>query len=331
MKIKNVGGPIKTLRRGLIGLVLFVVTTPVWSEVTLEVITDRYIVPVAELASTQTNPDVIVIKNEFVQVSLVPNRGRVIAELRSTAGVDFLSFVDEPEPVRGSDGVEVLEFGGFYSSVPWNSRVRQPYNLEYQVLEDSGQAVEIEVYGQDILTRVSVRWRIRLEDSSSTIEAIASMTNESSRRSQTIDLAQILYINRYGDRRPRRILLSSFEEIEVLDSENKWLGTPGSMVKIERIKEDWKTEGSYCVRATLRSEWDDLAWFDRGTREAFFWQWGGMVEFTEMIVCTSDDQIRVELRSSTIPLDPGETKEIIHTFSIVRNLSRNPTITDMER
>jgi len=331
MEKTTIGGPRKILRRGLIGLLLFVATTPGWSEVTVEIITDRSIVPVAELASTQTFPDVIIITNELVQVSLVPNRGRVVAELRSADGVEFLSFVDKPDPVRGSDGVEMMEFGGFYSSVPWNMRVRQPYNLEYQILEDSGKAAEVEIYGQDILTRVSVRWRIRLEESSGIITATASMTNESSRRSQTIDLAQILHLNRSGDRRTRRILLSSLEEAEVLESENDWLGAPGSKVEFERFQEDWRTEGSYSVRVDLTSDQDGLAWFDRGAREALFWQWGGEVGFSELIVRARDSQIRLELHSYAVSLDPGETKEVSHTFSLVGNLGRSPTIEEMEK
>ena len=50
----------------LIGLCLLLTgpAATTFAQVTVEVETDRYVLPIAELASTQTNPDVIILSNQ---------------------------------------------------------------------------------------------------------------------------------------------------------------------------------------------------------------------------------------------------------------------------
>ncbi len=321
----------RATRRGLgavVGFCLFfaIAAAATFAQVGVEVVTDRYVLPIAELASTQTNPDVIVLSNERVHLSLIPNRGRVIAELRSAEGTEFLAFEDEPDPFKGVDGVDAVEFGGFYASVPWNMRVRQPYNLNYEIVQDGSAEAEVAITGQDILTRVAVVWRVTLEQDSNAVDVTATYTNESSRRAQTIDLANIVHLSREGEGRVRRIFLGSFEDVEVISSENDWLGAPESSVSAREIRRDWRTDGSYCVNASVDPEGDAVAWFDRGSREALRWEWGPTAGFSRVVLCGRPEFVRLELHSPTFTLEPGETKSLSQRFILADGLRRNPSL-----
>ncbi|GAG71488.1 unnamed protein product, partial [marine sediment metagenome] len=51
-----------------------VILTPP-EDVNVTILTDEYVMPAAELATTKTNPDIIIIENKYIKMSVVPNRG----------------------------------------------------------------------------------------------------------------------------------------------------------------------------------------------------------------------------------------------------------------
>lgn len=298
------------------------------AEVSVDVVTDRAILPIAELASTQTDPDVVVLGNNKLEVTLVPNRGRVVAELRSNEGTEFLHFVDKPVPFKGAQGVEIVEFGGFYSSIPWNSRVRQPYNLDYEIVDRGPDRAEVVITGLDILTRVSVEWHVVLEDGSDTVSLTASYTNRSSRTTQSVEATHLLHLRPAEGWFNQRRLISDIDEVTVIASEGDWLGSRGSAVRFSRIEEGWTGDGSFCVVGPVSSEGDAVAWFDRRSRSAIRWSWGPGGEFTDLEICGNPDFVQLKLSAQIWTLQPGETRRINHDLSVVSGLRRNPSIED---
>ena len=69
------------------------------SEVKINIKEGMYVLPVAELVSTKTYPEIIELENELIKIQLLPNRGRVIASyaLKSKNwGFFFTDFKPEP-------------------------------------------------------------------------------------------------------------------------------------------------------------------------------------------------------------------------------------------
>ncbi len=301
------------------------------AQVNVRVITDRAILPIAELASTQTDPDVIVLSNGVVEVTLVPNRGRVVAELRTADGTDFVAFIDKPDPFRGPEGVEIVEFGGFYSSIPWNSRVRQPYNLEYEIVARGPERAEVVITGLDILTRVSVEWHVILDDDSDTVLFDATYTNESSRSTTSVDVEHLLHL-RYGQGRfDRRYLVSQTDGVTVVSSDDDWLGSEGTMVSIDAVNHGWPDGGDFCVVGSVDPGGDGIAWFQRRGRSALVWDWDSRGGFSSMRLCATEEFFQLTLTGETWTLEPGSTRTVSQRLAIVDGLPRNPKLSEIRR
>ena len=83
------------------------------------------------------------LENSLIRVSSIPNRGRLIFDYvyKPTGHSQFYTNT-APMPIE-TDAGYFLEFGGFYTSYPWNARSNQPYDLAYEVLKETPQEVTI--------------------------------------------------------------------------------------------------------------------------------------------------------------------------------------------
>ncbi|MFQ5796922.1 MAG: hypothetical protein ACE5JP_18025, partial [Candidatus Bipolaricaulia bacterium] len=92
---------------------------------------DIYFLPPSELADTKSFPETLVLENETITAWVMPNRGRLIFEmiLKETGHSQLLTN-PTPLPLR-FQGVYTFEFGGVYSTFPWNRRDQQPLNLAF--------------------------------------------------------------------------------------------------------------------------------------------------------------------------------------------------------
>lgn len=329
MIVEKCAVDLKSSRLVLVLTLLFGMQAIGSAEVTLDVITDRTITPIAELASTQTDPDVVVVSNGVIEITLVPNRGRVLAELRTVDGTEFVSFLDQPIPFVGDDDVVAVEFGGFYSTVPWNTRVRQPYNLDYEILSAGPDRVEIAITGMDIITRVGVEWRIILEEGSSAAHLNAEYTNHSTRSSQTIDLEHRLHFQLGGGWMDRRFLLTNQDDATVRSSEANWLGVAGSTIDLDLVRSGWTGDGDYCVESAVDSHGDSVAWFDRRSRSALVWSWGGDADFPILRICGTTDFVQVALTGASLNIGPGESQMVRTVLTTRGGLRRTPRIEEL--
>ena len=63
-----------------------------FSEVAIDLIQDQYVLPVAELASTKTNPEIIHMSNGLIAIDIIPNRGRILSSFKtSTSSQSFFT------------------------------------------------------------------------------------------------------------------------------------------------------------------------------------------------------------------------------------------------
>ena len=91
-------------------------TISLFADVRANIVKDVYVLPVAELASTKTYPDIVEVENDFIKLELLPNRGRAIARLLDkTTNLSFFYNSYKPDPMVLPGGLHSVEFGGCYS------------------------------------------------------------------------------------------------------------------------------------------------------------------------------------------------------------------------
>jgi hypothetical protein len=222
------------------------------AEVKVTTRTDVYVLPVAELASTKTYPEVIEVSSSSLRVSLVPNRGRVLFELSSVpANTAFLYAERNPEPMILESGLHAVEFGGYYLSLPWNTRDRQPFDLQFEIKESGPEAAEIYLQGKDLFTRTLTECWVRVREGVPAVEVELAVTNTSTRRPVETDLRDFTFFRAEASAAVPGSLLLPADKVQVIAGENQWLGASGTTVPWPGTLADWSNlSGSYRVKAT---------------------------------------------------------------------------------
>ncbi len=222
------------------------------AEVNVTIKTDVYVLPVAELASTKTYPEVIEISSGSLRVSLVPNRGRVLLELSSVrTDTAFLYAERNPEPMILESGLHAVEFGGYYLSLPWNTRDRQPFDLQFEIKESGPDAAEIYLQGKDLFSRTLTECWVRVREGVPAVEVELAVTNTSTRRPVETILRDFTFFCAEDRAAAPGSLLLSADEVQVIDAEKQWIGASGTIVPWPGTLADWsKVGGSYRVKAT---------------------------------------------------------------------------------
>ena len=204
-------------------------SAPAGAEVSVETRNDVYILPVAELASTKTYPDIITLRNDLLQVQLVPNRGRVMLELTSRKlGVNFLHRNLIPDPMILASGLHGVEFGGYYFSPPWNTRDRQPFDLQYEIRDSGPKQAEIYLHGRDMFLRTLTECWVRLKDGSPLVEVEVAVTNTSKSSEKEFDLKDYALFTVDTMGREGNTLILPIDTVEVISSNANWLGAAGT-------------------------------------------------------------------------------------------------------
>ena len=118
-----------------------------FADVRANIVKGVYVLPVAELASTKTYPDIIEVENDDIKLEVLPNRGRAIARLIDKATkLSFFYNNYKPEPMVLPGGLHSVEFGGCYFSLPWNTRDRQPFDLLFEIVQTDSQSAAEYLY-----------------------------------------------------------------------------------------------------------------------------------------------------------------------------------------
>jgi hypothetical protein len=313
------------------------------AEVVSEVEDDVYVLPVAELASTKTYPDMISIRNELIQVELVPNRGRILLGLKSlTHGVNFLHRNLNPDPMVLSSGLFGVEFGGYYLSLPWNTRDRQPFDLKYEVKNPGPDEAEVYLSGTDMFVRTLTECWVRLKDGSPLVDIEVSITNTSKRSAKEFDFRDYSLFSVETPGRSRNTLLLPADNTEIIRSQGDWLGSPGSQAPWGLSLQVWgrvqdfyevETAGQLsppCVgvyypelQAACVKSWKPGEFFS----SARAWAWGEGYQRVK----GSGPYFGVSTSRPKILLEPGEKIGFHVYFAVIEGLRSQPTLEDLRR
>jgi len=277
----------------LIILCVFFVTglyNVAFSDVKVNIKEGVYVLPVAELASTKTYPQIIELENELIKVKLLPNRGRVIAsyELKSQ-NWQFFHTDFKPEPMILPGGLHSVEFGGYYFSLPWNTRDRQPYDLSFEVKQSGTNISEVYMSGKDMFKKTLTECWIRVRSGSPVVALEVKLTNTSSKKPREIEFKDyaVLSVDQVSNRGSSVLL--PVDSVKIEHSKDNWLGTEGSTIKWTVNQSNWKNMEKFfhvhtaenlavpCTGAFYPATssafvkfWEPVSFFTKGE----VWSWG---------------------------------------------------------
>lgn len=239
------------MRKGLIlilvvlGTVMFVAgnSSLCLAKVSVEILQDIYVLPVAELATTKTHPEVIRIENDFVEMTLIPNRGRVLSSYvlkgKEPVSVIYQNLVPGPMVLPG--GLHVVEFGGYYLSLPWNDRDRQPFDLSFALTREEESLVEVFLSGKDMFKKTLTECWVRVRDDSPVVEVEVKITNLSKREARSFPFKDFVVL----DVRRNCYLSLPVKSVKLVASRGDWAGQPGQVLGWPAMFASWDNMKDY--------------------------------------------------------------------------------------
>lgn len=282
-------------RGRLVVLLLLAAASEAWGQTSVATSSDHYVLPVAELATTKTYPDLITIANGVLEAQLLPNRGRILSALGpggSGASVLYQDF--DPDPIRVSTGLDRVEFGGYYLSIPWNIRDRQPYDLGYRVVAAGPDRAEVELSGTDILKRLSGLATVIVRSGLPVVEVRVAVKNETATR--TASEPEFRDTALFAATSGARLLLPA-SSVAILDSAGGWAGENGAVVAWSSAFGQWDTiPGRYLARVPVEAGLPCYALLYPSLRLAVLKTWSGGDYF---------DRVEVEAHGPTYAKTPG--------------------------
>jgi len=256
---------------------LCLVCPPIFSnQVKVNILKDVYVLPAAELVATKTYPDIVEMENKYIKVSLLPNRGRLIFDyLFKPTGHTQIYTSTKPSPTMTPAGY-IVEFGGYYLSIPWNPRARQPYDLEYKIVEETPQKAKVYIWGKDPLKRLLLESWLSIEADSSLVEVKVKITNKSKRKWK-INLSDYLVIAPGGELGGNSFFLLPTSEVVIGKSEKEWMGKEGSTISWPQpswIKWDkFEKSGSFSIaKDKMQGSFAGISNLDTGDTFLKFWE-----------------------------------------------------------
>lgn len=220
----------KLRQRGLGALLILVWISGVvmGQECHLTIRKDIYFLPATELAGETCYPEVVILKNETIQIWAVPNRGRFVFDLiRNETGNSQLVAITTPSPLNFL-GAYIFEFGGVYSTFPWHKRDNQPMPLDMKVLEDSGDCA-IQMSSQDPETYIILQVNLEVPPLEPEASLKFRLLNPKD-VDQVINLSVVIAARPGGKASEAMELLLPVSSVTVGKSDAEWMGKEGSKV-----------------------------------------------------------------------------------------------------
>jgi hypothetical protein len=265
------------------------IALPPSEDVRVSVRTDEYIMPVAELRTTKTYPEILEIENKYIRISIVPHRGRILFDyIFKSTGSNELHRNARPIPILKNNDY-VVEFGGYYLSLPWNPRDRQPYDLEYELLNEGPDIVEVHMWGEDPDSKAVGEIWVTVQRDSSLVQVKTKISNT---REDAIDIGfnDFTIISAGGELSDNCSFIIPSSEVTIEQSTNNWMGMQGQRVSWPQKWSRWgyfKRFGSFSVLAdnmsgpfgavinhdtgdTILKLWEPDDFFDG----VHIWSWG---------------------------------------------------------
>jgi hypothetical protein len=207
-------------------------------EVRVDVRTDEYIMPVAELKTTKTYPEILEIENKYIIISIVPHRGRILFDyiFKSTGNNEFYRNARPIPKLKDND--YVVEFGGYYLSLPWNPRDRQPYDLEYEVLDEGPDIVQVYMWGEDFDSKAIGEIWVTVERDSSLVQVKIKISNKR-QDVLDIDFNDYTIIAAGGELTDNCSFVVPTSEVTIGQSTGNWMGMEGEKASWPQRWSNW--------------------------------------------------------------------------------------------
>jgi len=307
-----------------------VILTPS-EDVSATILTDEYIMPVAELITTKTYPDIIMIENKYIKISAIPNRGRLIFDyLFKPTGNSELYRNTKPSPVKTATDY-VVEFGGYYLSLPWNPRDRQPYDLEYKLIKEGPDIVEVYMWAEDPMNLASVEVWVIVEKDSSLVQLKTRISNKTE-EDMNIELKDYAVVAPGGGITDNSSFIIPTSEVTIEQSKDNWMGVRGDIISWPPTWSKWGSFehfGSFNIQTdkmmgpfvainnhdtgdTLVKLWEPADFFDG----IHVWSWGK--DYTDIKGAEPTANFENYTGSISIPLD--KSIDFITYFYALRDM-----------
>jgi hypothetical protein len=308
------------------------------ADVRTNIIKDVYVLPVAELASTKTYPEIVEAENDYLKVEVLPNRGRAIASLiDKTTNLSFFYNNHKPEPMILPGGLHSVEFGGYYLSLPWNSRDRQPFDLLFEIAQTDPQSATVYLSGKDMFKKTQTECWIRLADKSPFLEMEVKITNTSGKTSVKTAFKDFKIFSTAAD---DISLLLPVDSFEIVNNKDEWLGQAGTAVVYADAVKNWGGVKAYvnlqskeelkvpavamfypAHSAALVSFWEPEPFFNK----IEVWSWGKNYQTEE----GADAYFAVSSIKDELSLQPKESVSFKIYFVPLSGVSTEDTITSL--
>lgn len=305
------------------------------AEVSFSIRNNQYVFPPSEFAGTKEYPDILMIKNEYIDAEVLPNRGITLWKLKSElTGMDYLYF--NPSPLPYLDELTMTyyaDFGGYYPLYPWNNRDNQPYMVKYEILEKSSEKVRIYMHGEDIEKGVMIEEWLSFEEKSTKISINMKITNLSGKKLSFT----------FGD---RLVLLipseSTYIEIpasnaRIVMSEDNWMGEEGEIVTWPQEWAMWKNFKAPGV-ASLDIKKPYIAIVNKEADEIFVKVWKPAEKLEEVVIRSWGPKYEdahfeapvmyIETRSPKIVLDSKESFEVESYLFVIKGLTSLSSVSE---
>lgn len=307
-----------------------VILTPS-EDVSATIITDEYVMPVAELETTKTYPDIIMIENKYVKVSAIPNRGRLIFDyqFKPTGNSEFYRNT-KPSPVKTAADY-VVEFGGYYLSIPWNPRDRQPYDLKYKLIKEGPDIVEVYMWGEDPINLAFVEFWLTVERDSSLVKLKTEISNKTE-KIMNIKLKDYAVVAPGGGITDNSSFIIPASEVIIEQSKDNWMGTKGDVISWPAAWSRWGDFANFGLfnvpadkmlasffsvinhdtKDTLVKIWEPSDFFEG----IYVWSWGK----TYKEVRGAEPTVNFENYTGDISIPVGKSVDFITYFYTVKDL-----------
>jgi len=302
----------------------------------------QYVLPVSELATTKTYPDILRITTDAIEAQLLPNRGRLLSALRHRSMIESMLYQSlVPDHFVLSSGLHAVDFGGYYLSIPWNVRDRQPYDLSYKIVEDTSDRTQVSLSGKDILKKVSAVSTITVLRDRALVDIRSTIRNDtSSRNFRDTDFREIVLLSALEGADKRSRLLLPSESVTVIDSREDWVGSKGSTTAWTSALSQWSTlKGSYDVSVQSTSDLPCFAIHYPGQRVALVKIWSPADYFDSIEVMTRGPGYKqetgygpffmVSCHRANLELGPKAETGFRSTFVVLQDVDDAMTLPEM--
>lgn len=294
-------------------------------------ITNEYILPASEFQGTKTEPDIIHLENNYISVSLVPNRGRIIFDynFKPTGNSEIYSS-NSPRPLKVFNDYN-LEFGGFYLSCPWNSRDRQPYEMEYEILKEGPETAQVYLWREDPENLLLGEIWVTVNLNSSLVEIKTRLSNKTE-ETVNFDFNDYIFMTPGNGFNNNSSLLIPAEKVKIEQSKDNWMGKEGDIVSWPQSWSEWVNFKHYGMFSVEKNDLlkNYIASVNKDTGDAFIktWEpenfydtikiWSFGNDYAE--VSGASPAVNLENHSYSLSINSGEAMEVTTYIYAVKDL-----------